>query len=427
MTAHHSTGTVTSEHRRALPPATTIVARAMWVLALVFTAIALLTNRSNGPNGGLLFGIVAVLAILPAITVGTILVTRLPANRIGWLLLAIGLLFPVSGAVSGLADFGLNVHPGSVPGAVWFAWLSGWSPLPFIVLALIYLPLLFPTGRLLSPRWRSVAVAGAVAMVVGSVASAFTPFSPGTYPPAVQNPLEIRGPIGDLLSAVGTPGTVAVIAVVFLALASLVVRYRRAVGVEREQLKWFAAVIAIAGPALAIALLTSGATSGIIFVISNAAWVIALLSLALLPIAIGIAVLRYRLYDIDRLISRTIGWAVVTLILGGLFVAVILVAQALIAPVTKSNELAVAGSTLLVAALFQPVRRRVQRLVDRRFNRARYDSQRTVVAFTARLRDEVDLEAMLAGILGTVDASLEPSTSRLWLRGMTTHVRGDRP
>jgi hypothetical protein len=135
-----------------------------------------------------------------------------------------------------------------------------------------------------------------------------------------------------------------------------------------------------------------------------------------MPVAIGLAVLCYRLYEIDRVISRTISWASVTLILGSLFVAVILVAQALLAPVTQSNELAVAGSTLLVFALFQPIRRRVQRLVDRRFNRARYDAERTVAEFAARLRDEVDLEQLRTEILATVSATVEPSSVSLWLR-----------
>src|SRR5450631_716908 len=135
-----------------------------------------------------------------------------------------------------------------------------------------------------------------------------------------------------------------------------------------------------------------------------------------MPVAIGLAVLCYRLYEIDRVISRTISWATVTVILGSLFVAVILVAQALLAPVTGSNELAVAGSTLLVFALFAPLRRRVQRLVDRRFNRSRYDAERTVAAFAARLADEVDLDQLRAEILATVAATVEPSSVSLWLR-----------
>ena len=215
---------------------------------------------------------------------------------------------------------------------------------------------------------------------------------------------------------VGTVATTVGTLVMFLALASLVVRYRRAIGVERQQLKWLAAVVAIAGPALAIAILSSGATSGIIADVSNAAWGIALITLALLPVAIGAAVLRYRLYEIDRLVSRTIAYGVLTAIVGSLFIGFILVFQAVLAPVTQSNELAVAGSTLLAAALFQPLRRRVQRLVDGRFNRSRYDAERTVAAFAGRFRDEVDLQQLRAEILATVAHTVEPSSVSLWLR-----------
>ena len=389
----------------------------MWALGLVFMAIALLTTRSDGPNGGPLFAILGVLAILPAVTVGTILVTRLPANRIGWLLLVGGLLFAVSGGVTGLADFGLNVHPGSVPGAVWLAWLSGWIGLPYIVLAVAYLPLLFPTGQLPSRRWRPVAVTGAVAMVVGSAQSAFTAFTPGTYPPTVRNPLAVGGSVGDLLSLAGTVTVIVIIAAVFLAMASLVVRYRRAVGVERQQLKWFAAVVAIAGPALAIAILTSGDTSGIIAAISGATWVIALISLALLPVAVGIAILRYRRYEIDRLIGRTIGWVVVSGVLVAVFVVVILVIQAALSSVTSSNTLAVAVSTLVVFALFQPLRRRIQTRVDRRFNRSRYDAERVVESFAGRLRDEIDLGQLTTEITAAVNHTVQPVSVSLWLRG----------
>jgi hypothetical protein len=199
-------------------------------------------------------------------------------------------------------------------------------------------------------------------------------------------------------------------------IASLVVRYRRARGAERAQLKWFAYVGLAVVPTLLVGIVTGGATSGPLAIFTNVAWVIAIGGLALLPVTIGIAVLRYRLYEIDRLVSRTISWAAVSAVVGGLFVAVILALQAGLAPVTKSNDLAVVGSTLLVFALFAPIRRRVQRLVDRRFNRSRYDAERTVVAFAERLRDEVDLEALRAEILSTVSAAVEPSSVSLWLR-----------
>ena len=200
------------------------------------------------------------------------------------------------------------------------------------------------------------------------------------------------------------------------AIASLVGRYRRAHGVERAQLKWFAYVGLIVVPALLVAILGTSLPPGPFATIAELAWVIAVGALALLPVTIGIAVLRYRLYDIDRLVSRTISWAVVTVILGACFVAIILVSQALLAPVTGSNVLAVAGSTLVVAALFQPIRRLVQRLVDRRFNRARYDADRTISLFAGRLRDEVDLEQLRTEILATVVRTVEPSSVSLWLR-----------
>jgi hypothetical protein len=276
--------------------------------------------------------------------------------------------------------------------------------------------LVYPTGRLLSARWWPVALAAVLLIALITFSSAVGPWTDGTFP--VQNPLATARGGG----AAGPPDAMGVLLglitllVPLLAVASLVIRYRRVAGIERAQLKWFAAVV-ISLPAFLASTALYQAT-GAAGVVGNVAGAVAYLGFALLPVAIGIAVLRYRLYEIDRLISRTIAYGLLTVILGALFVAVILVLQALIAPLTGSNELAVAGSTLLVAALFQPIRRRVQQLVDRRFNRSRYDAERTVAEFASRLRDEVDLEQLRAEILATVDAALEPTTSSLWLRGM---------
>jgi predicted membrane-bound spermidine synthase len=205
-----------------------------------------------------------------------------------------------------------------------------------------------------------------------------------------------------------------------LAIASLIVRYRRAAQIERQQLKWFAAVAILTGLGGAANIVTSSsgsaAPTGTLATVNAVSGFMIYVGLALLPVAIGIAILRYRLYEIDRLISRSISYGVLTAIVGGLFVGFILVFQAVLAPVTRSNELAVAGSTLLAAALFQPLRRRVQRIVDRRFNRSRYDAERTVAAFAERLRDEVDLEQLVAEILATVRQTVEPSSVSLWLR-----------
>jgi hypothetical protein len=372
----------------------------MCLASVIFVAIGIVAARSGAGGtvapGAVILGGVATLMLA---SVGAVLVSRLPRNRIGWLLAIGGLVLAVSGATSGLADYGLNLHPGSVPGAIWFAWTSQWAWAPEIAILFILLPLVYPTGRLLSSRWRVAVAMAAVVLLVGGIGSALSPWDPDPYP--VENPLALGGTAGDLIGWVVNIGvTIFVVAGGAAACASLVVRYRRATLIERAQLKWFAVVAMITGLGGTVSIVTdltsAGAPTGVVGIVNEIAGFLIYGGLALLPVAIGVAVLRYRLYEIDRLISRTISWAAVTLILGGLFVALILALQALLVPVTGSNELAVAGSTLLVFALFQPLRRRVQRIVDRRFNRSRYDAEQTVAAFAARLRDEVDLEQLRA-------------------------------
>ena len=168
--------------------------------------------------------------------------------------------------------------------------------------------------------------------------------------------------------------------------------------------------------AFLVAILTGGFATGPLAIVATVAWIAANFGMAAVPLAVGVAVLRYRLYEIDRLISRSIGWGVLTVILGAVFVGLVLGLQTLLAPFTGSNELAVAGSTLLVFSLFQPLRSRVQGLVDRRFNRARYDARQALDAFSARLRDEVDLDTLQESLLTLVEATLEPTTVSLWLR-----------
>jgi hypothetical protein len=387
---------------------------------VIFVAIGIVAARSGAggtvASGAVILGGVATLMLA---SVGAVLVSRLPRNRIGWLLAIGGLVLAVSGATSGLADYGLNLHPGSVPGAIWFAWTSQWAWAPEIAILFILLPLVYPTGRLLSSRWRVAVAMAAVVLLVGGIGSALSPWDPDPYP--VENPLALGGTAGDLIGWVVNIGvTIFVVAGGAAACASLVVRYRRATLIERAQLKWFAVVAMITGLGGTVSIVTdltsAGAPTGVVGIVNEIAGFLIYGGLALLPMAIGVAVLRYRLYEIDRLISRTISYGVLTAIVGGLFVGFILVFQAVLAPVTGSNELAVAGSTLLAAALFQPIRRRVQRLVDRRFNRSRYDAERTVAAFAARLADEVDLEQLRAEILATVAATVEPSSVSLWLR-----------
>ncbi len=198
------------------------------------------------------------------------------------------------------------------------------------------------------------------------------------------------------------------------AAVSLVVRYRRAAGIERQQYRWLTAalafvVAAVVGGYIVGLLLPAAGESGVV-------WLGAVVAFPLVPIAIGIAVLRYRLYEIDRIISRTIGWAIVTGVLAGAFALLVLGLTAVLQPFTGGNTLAVAGSTLIVATLFAPVRGRVQRAVDRRFNRARYDAERTVAGFATRLRDDVSLERLEGNIRDVVSLTLAPTSVGLWMR-----------
>ena len=260
--------------------------------------------------------------------------------------------------------------PGSVPGAIWFAWVNAWIGIGGFVLLGVLLPLLYPTGQPPSSRWRPLVAITIVELVALTAISAVSPFTPGTYPPGIENPLLLVGPIGVALAALQAVLDLALFVLLALALASLVVRYRRAMGIERQQLRWFAFIGAIAITALAVAGLLKDGTGGVLTTIDWFGWLIGIGGLVLMPIAIGLAVLRYRLYEIDRLISRTVGWTAVTSILVVVFAVVILVIQAAMATITNSSTIAVAASTLVVFALFQPLRTRIQTQVDRRFDRA---------------------------------------------------------
>jgi len=393
---------------------------AVWVVSVALVVAGATTGLLSGSVGtalssgsvdlySIITGLMGSVAAVTLATVGAVLASRLPRNPIGWLLL-------VSGAVLGFSFVATTPGVTGLPGGIWLLWLGNLTWYPAVVFVGVLLPLLYPTGHLPSPRWRAVVVVAIVTMTLALINTAFSPFSPGSAPPGVSNPLAVSGSLASVLSLMSSAATLAAVVCFPLAAASLVVRYRRAAGVERAQLRWFAAVAALIGLSFAVALMTNSATSGLLAVVSNAAWLLLFVGLALLPVAIGIAILRYRLYEIDRLISRSIGWGVLTVILGAVCVGLVLGLQTLLAPFTGSNELAVAGSTLLVFSLFQPVRRRVQGIVDRRFNRARYDAQAAVDAFTVRLRDEVDLEILQGSLLRLVEATLEPTTSGIWLR-----------
>ena len=349
------------------------------------------------------------LAVVGMATVGVVLAIRVPANNVGWLLL-------VSAAILGIEFLGLVYAEGSIkysgaswPGTAVAAWVySNLFVVPVLILT-VGIPLIYPNGRLISPRWRWVAAA-----LVGSVVEAILRqgLRPGLIADTnIENPFGVPE-IQPLLNAIHLPDAIGVV-LLLSPIAAVAIRYQRGSLVERQQLKWLIAVTALA--VIAWLVVTVGGAMGAPLV-TTIGWYSALLAFIALPVAIGIAVLRYRLYEIDRIISRTIAWAVVTGLLVSVFAGGVVALQAALTGFTQGETVAVAVSTLVAAALFQPLRRRVQSVVDRRFDRATYDAQRTVDAFAQRLRDEVALDAVEADLGQTVASSIRPASFGLWLR-----------
>jgi hypothetical protein len=352
--------------------------------------------------------------------VGFVVAWRKPANPLGWLLLAVAAFGSVSEAASfyNVADY--RLHGGGLP-LGWVAVLvqPGWAP-SIVLLGLIIL--LFPDGQLPSRRWRWLAgvylMLGAVWLTAAFVLSASQIIAH-----------RIRVDSGGNLLVLGTSSAapswwvvmqnLATVAFVVSSLASLAaqaVSYRRSSGERRQQLKWLLAGAAagLAGLLLTFLLGHEGGLAGLAASLLAAAGVLAL------PVCMGVAILRYRLYDIDRLISRTLGYALVTGLLVGVYAGLVLLATEVL---RFSSTWAVAASTLAAAALFSPVRRRVQRVVDRRFNRARYDADQTVAAFADRLRDAVDLGAVRDDLAATAQAALQPAGMSVWVRETTWGTR----
>jgi hypothetical protein len=286
------------------------------------------------------------------------------------------------------------------------------------LLLLGFVLLLTPTGRLPSPGWRWWASA-MVAVPLGLVVVVVT-LAPGSVDPSVQvlgGPFEFHGLGGGLLVVNQLALAFTTLAVAVCA-GSLVARFRRALGVERQQLRWVAVAAGLLVVAAGVVLvgLAVGATEVVTWAIS--VWV------AGLPLAIGAAVLRYRLYDLDRIISRTLAYGLLTLLLGGGYAVVVLGLGQLLG---QDSPLVVAGATLAVAALFQPVRRRIQQAVDRRFNRRRHDTAQTITAFSDRLRDQVDLDTLSAELLAVVQETMQPNQASLWLRPQPSSTPVGRP
>jgi hypothetical protein len=349
-------------------------------------------------------------------TVGAVIVARRPRNPVGWLCCAVGLLLGPAFFGQDYAWYALVHEPGSLPGGLAMAWLGQW-PWRVVLGLLSLLLLLFPTGRLVSARWRPVAWAAAAGTVLLGLWAAFAPEPlEGAGLAGLTNPLGIRGAEG--IFRVLEAAAAVLLLVTILAAASMVVRFRRSRGEERQQLKWFtyAAVVSVLVWLLFIVTGVADRLPAVFGIPVVLIWLVAV------PAAIGVAMLRYRLYDIDRIINRTLVYGLLSALLGGAYAGLVLVLGQVLG---RSSSLAVAIATLMTAAAFQPARRRIQQAVDRRFNRRRYDAAKTIQAFSARLRQQVDLDELSAELLAVVDRTMEPATVSLWLRPPTD--RAGRP
>ena len=338
------------------------------------------------------------LIILACAGVGLLIISRRPGNVIGWIYALVALVFAAG-------EFAGSYASRPLPARAWAALLPDLAWIASIPLGATLLLLLYPTGRPPSPRWRPVVWAVVVATGLAVVASALTP-GPTDSLPGVDNPLGLER-ARWVLELIVQVAFVVIAAALLAAAGSLIVRWRRARGIERQQLKWLAYAAAML---VLLTVLTDILPHGLYVVMATSVTL-------LFPLATGIAVVRYRLYDIDRIINRTLVYGLLTALLGAVYAGTVLVLGQVFGGVgEKPPSWIVAGATLAVAALFQPARRRIQQAVDRRFNRRKYHAAQTVEAFATRLRDELDLDALSAELLVVVDQTMQPTRASLWLQ-----------
>jgi len=363
--------------------------------------------------------IVIPVALAPLSLVGGLLIARIPRNPVGWLLGLSGLLFAVLFATGAYGWSALVAHPGGRPGGE-IAALVSTAAFPPALGTLVLLLLFFPSGRGLGGRWtwleRGMILILIAITVTGMLKDAPlqlpTNFAEGGGPSgrSIPNPFALHGPLAGIIAALAPLGDSASIPIVLLGPLSLFVRYRRSNAVEREQIKW----LAYSGTlSLGLLVASNFAPPGL----ADWVWGAGATTLGLFPVAIAVAIFRYRLYDIDVLIRRTLVYAGLSGVLLAAYVGAVGLFETLLAPVTGGNGVAVAISTLAVVALFQPVRCRIGAAVDRRFYRRKYDAERTLDVFSARLRDQVDLGTLKRGLLDAVGETVQPAQASVWLRG----------
>jgi MFS family permease len=374
--------------------------RLAWALAgLALGLLAASAAYRFGDAGQAVF---AVALTLMFSVVGALIASRHPGNAIGWIFLAVAVATGLGGVAGAYADHWLSGDGGSQALGETAAWYATLSWIPFILVPCTFLLLLFPDGRLPSRRWRWVAWCAGAGIVGGLLTSGVKPGPLEDYP-QLDNPYGIDSALIDPLTGLAV---LALVIGIVGSSASLVVRFRRARGELRDQIKWLALAGAFAGVIVPIAAAGSELWGDIG---TNIASMLGVLSL---PLAAAIAILRHRLYDIDVVINRTLVYGALTATLGGTYLGLVVLTGLAVG----QSDLAIAGSTLAVAALFRPARGRIQAAVDRRFYRRRYDAAQTLEAFGGRLRDEIDLAALAGDLRGVVRETLQPAHVTLWLR-----------
>ena len=397
---------MTSAAREVAPrSAVTRLAWGLCVLSLVLAAASVALAGFNGENLVELVANHHAIGILDALVlapIGAMIVVRDRRHLLAWLLLVDGLLLAVYNFTQQYAPAALGLTPRrlSLPGGVLASWLTSWTNVPGIVIGVVFLVLLFPDGRVPSRRWWPVAWAGVVAVVVPTVVLAvgYWPLrGPGLLTEGTEEP--------DLVGAMFWLAFQAALVLGAISVVALVLRFRRAPAVQRQQIKWFAYGAALSIP---LSLFPEARPYGPY---------LEFLGTVLLLAGLGIGILRFRLWDIDRLVNRTLVYGLLTVLLGAVYAGLVLALGQLSGGIGGGTpSWVVAGATLAVAALFQPGRRRIQQLVDLRFNRRKYDAVRTIELFSARLRDHVDLDTLSAELLAAVDQTMRPTAASLWLR-----------
>ena len=395
----------------------------LWALALGFAA------------AGLLFGVLALPADLPrgrepflvSIVVQDVLVvlygvlgalisSRQRRNAIGWIFCFVAVSLGVISFTSGYADYALYAREDPLPGAVLAAWVPSWLFIPAVYVSMCYLFFLFPDGRPASPRWRPVIWAATIVAVVATLATALEPGRLFSFP-TVENPFGLGEPLGGVAVLASDVTDLTAMPVFLVSLASMVSRLWRARGRERQQLKWITYAAALTASSFAVSFAV-GSLARDWRTISDGFFLLGVVGFAGIPVAAAIAILRHRLYDVDLLINRTLVYGLLTVSLALVYLGGVVSLQRIFVALTGGDsQLAVVASTLAIAVLFGPLRRRLQDFVDRGFYRKKYDAAKTLEAFSARLRNTTDLGALGEDLESVVRETVQPEHAGVWIRG----------